>query len=62
MTILRKNSAKTFIGKKCPSIVETRWLYLHDILIFIDNFKDEVKTLLITTNENQLLEKLYQKS
>ena len=58
VTILRKNSAKTFIGKKCPSIVETRWLYLHDILIFIDNFKDEVKTLLITTNENQLLEKL----
>ena len=35
VTILRKSSSKSFIGKTCPTIVQTRWLYLHEILIFI---------------------------
>ena len=39
VNILRKSSSKTFIGKLCPTIVETRWLYLYEILTFFLSLK-----------------------
>ena len=58
VTILRKNTSTAFIGKKCPSIVETRWLYIYDILIFIQRFKNEVITILKGCEEVELEAKL----
>lgn len=46
ITILRKADSVVFIGKKCPLIVETRWIYIYDVLEFILDNKNDVLTLL----------------
>lgn len=46
INILRKNSSVQFIGKKCPCIVETRWIYLYDVLNFIVMNSEDIATIL----------------
>lgn len=58
VSILRKSSSKTFIGKLCPTIVETRWLYLYEILTFFAQFENDIKTILISINEDEILSQL----
>ncbi len=46
VTILRKNTSVQFIGKKCPCIVENRWIYIYDVLKFILDNSDDISILL----------------
>lgn len=49
VTILRKKDSVQFIGKMCPSLVETRWIYLYEILEFFETYEDDI--LAIAFNE-----------
>ena len=38
--------------------VETRWLYIYEILVFIDKFNNDIQTILLATNNDELFDLL----
>lgn len=52
VTVLRKNESIQFIGKVCPTLVETRWIYLYDILEFIELYKNDILTIFMELETN----------
>ena len=53
VSLLRKTDSTQFIGKTCPSIVETRWLYVYNVQEFIIDNEDEINLILLD-NEMQI--------
>ena len=44
--LLRKCDSITALGKICPATVNTRWVYIFDVLKFIDDNMGPVKDIL----------------
>ncbi|OHS96753.1 hypothetical protein TRFO_37035 [Tritrichomonas foetus] len=55
IVVLQQTDAKSFISKKCPSIVETRYLCIYYILLLITANLNDGKTLLITAEKSEIL-------
>jgi hypothetical protein len=51
---LRSPAAQEIIGKRCPSIVRTRWVYLVDILGFICRHFESIQTFLVLADTAQI--------
>ena len=52
--MLRTKEALEIIGRKCPKLVKTRWLYICDILRYLIDFKRDIEShLFILTSEEK---------
>jgi hypothetical protein len=49
--ILRKRAARTFLGKICPSLIPSRWLYMVDILDFFLQNRRQINSYLLIQHE-----------
>ena len=47
---LRSKQAIQIIGKKCPSVIKTRWMYIYDVLNFMLRNKEKIENFYIIKN------------
>ena len=52
VSLLRTSVVTRELGEKCPSLCPTRWLYVVDILIWIDKRKEKINAFLLASENN----------
>ena len=52
-TLLRKPRVTRELGEKCPSLCQTRWLYIVDVLMWLYARKDKITAFLLASDNNE---------